>query len=217
MNCASHAPLLTCVAEAHALWKSTAQTLTEQKHLAFPRVHNHSGTPSPTKCQFSLKKKNKREREREACYNANHSLSHSFGLCIFCLFIFLSGGKLFYNHMLVSAIQQHKSVIILYIPSLLSFPPLCIITEWPGWAPCVIQQLPTNYFIHDSVYMSMLLSLFVPPLPSSIVSTSLFSTRFISWRRQWHPTPVLLPGKSHRWRSLVGCSPWGHKESDTTE
>ena len=28
-------------------------------------------------------------------------------------------------------------------------------------------------------------------------------------RRQWHPTPVLLPGKSHRWRSLVGWSPWG--------
>ena len=32
----------------------------------------------------------------------------------------------------------------------------------------------------------------------------------IKWRRrQWHPTPVLLPGKSHGWRSLVGCSPWG--------
>ena len=29
------------------------------------------------------------------------------------------------------------------------------------------------------------------------------------WRRQWHPTPVLLPGKSHGRRSLVGCSPWG--------
>ena len=28
-------------------------------------------------------------------------------------------------------------------------------------------------------------------------------------RRQWQPTPVLLPGKSHGWRSLVGCSPWG--------
>ena len=28
-------------------------------------------------------------------------------------------------------------------------------------------------------------------------------------RRQWHPTPVLLPGKSHGWRSLEGCSPWG--------
>ena len=37
------------------------------------------------------------------------------------------------------------------------------------------------------------------------------------WRRQWHPTPVLLPGKSHGWRSLVGCSPWGREESDTTE
>ena len=36
-------------------------------------------------------------------------------------------------------------------------------------------------------------------------------------RRQWHPIPVLLPGKSHGWRSLVGCSPWGHEESDTTE
>ena len=36
-------------------------------------------------------------------------------------------------------------------------------------------------------------------------------------RRQWHPTPVLLPGKSHGWRSLVGCSPWGHEELDTTE
>ena len=31
----------------------------------------------------------------------------------------------------------------------------------------------------------------------------------LSWRRQWHPTPVLLPGKSHGRRSLVGCSPWG--------
>ena len=30
-----------------------------------------------------------------------------------------------------------------------------------------------------------------------------------STSKQWHPTPVLLPGKSHGWRSLVGCSPWG--------
>ena len=36
-------------------------------------------------------------------------------------------------------------------------------------------------------------------------------------RRQWQPTPVLLPGKSNGRRSLVGCSPWGHGESDTTE
>ena len=38
-----------------------------------------------------------------------------------------------------------------------------------------------------------------------------------SRRRHWHPTPVLLPGKSHGWRSLVGCSPWDREESDTTE
>ena len=39
----------------------------------------------------------------------------------------------------------------------------------------------------------------------------------IKWRRKWQPTPVFLPGKSHgRW-SLVGCSPWGREESDTTE
>ena len=37
------------------------------------------------------------------------------------------------------------------------------------------------------------------------------------WRRQWHPTPVLLPGKSHGRRSLVGCRPWSREESDTTE
>ena len=36
-------------------------------------------------------------------------------------------------------------------------------------------------------------------------------------RRQWQPTPVLLPGKSHGLRSLVGCSPWGRWESGTTE
>ena len=39
----------------------------------------------------------------------------------------------------------------------------------------------------------------------------------IPWRRKWQPTPVLLPGKFHGLRSLVGYSPWGRKESDTTE
>ena len=39
----------------------------------------------------------------------------------------------------------------------------------------------------------------------------------IKLRRKWHPTSVLLPGKSHGRRSLVGCSPWGREESDRTE
>ena len=41
--------------------------------------------------------------------------------------------------------------------------------------------------------------------------------RMLVWRRQWQPTPVLLPGKSHGRRSLVGCGPWGHGELNTTE
>ena len=44
-----------------------------------------------------------------------------------------------------------------------------------------------------------------------------FTQTHVHRRRQWHPTPVLLSGKSHGWRSLVGCSPWGREESDTTE
>ena len=39
----------------------------------------------------------------------------------------------------------------------------------------------------------------------------------IPWRRKWQPPAVFLPGESHGQRSLVGYSPWGCKESDTTE
>ena len=45
----------------------------------------------------------------------------------------------------------------------------------------------------------------------------LVETKFVSRRRQWQATPVLLPGKSHGQRSLVGRSPWGRYQSDTTE
>ena len=52
----------------------------------------------------------------------------------------------------------------------------------------------------------------------------LFATPFVNrcelncfWRRQWQPSPVLLPGKSHGPRSPVGCSPWGREESDMAE
>ena len=39
----------------------------------------------------------------------------------------------------------------------------------------------------------------------------------IHWKRPWQPTPVVLPGESHRQRNLEGHSPQGRKESDTTE
>ena len=41
--------------------------------------------------------------------------------------------------------------------------------------------------------------------------------RKIPWRRAWQTTPVFLPGESHGQWSLVGYSPWGHRESDMTE
>ena len=47
--------------------------------------------------------------------------------------------------------------------------------------------------------------------------TFTFTFHFHALRRKWQPTPVFLPGESHGQRSLVGCSPWGHTESDTTE
>ena len=64
-------------------------------------------------------------------------------------------------------------------------------------------------------------------MPVSVLLLSIYIFKELSWhllvssivlrRRQWQPTPVLLPGKSHGWRRLVGCSPWDRKESGTTE
>ena len=48
-------------------------------------------------------------------------------------------------------------------------------------------------------------------------ATSLSLFLFMRWRRKWQPTPVFLTGKFHGQRSLVGPSPWGWKELDTTE
>ena len=47
-------------------------------------------------------------------------------------------------------------------------------------------------------------------------ATSLSLFTFTHWRRKWQPTPVFLPGGSQGWQSLACCSPWGHRESDTT-
>jgi len=57
----------------------------------------------------------------------------------------------------------------------------------------------------------------IPILEGSTVKFGIKYELNNMWRRQWHPTPVLLPGKSHGRRSLVGCSPWGRYESSVTE
>src|SRR5574341_1294928 len=48
-------------------------------------------------------------------------------------------------------------------------------------------------------------------------ATSLSHFTFMHWRRTWQPTPVFLPGEPQGLRGLVGCRPWGHTDSDTTE
>ena len=63
---------------------------------------------------------------------------------------------------------------------------------------------------HGSQFPPTLTFSYLPLISFAFCSTS-------RWRRQWHPTPVLLPGESYGQRSLVGCSPWGRYESDTTE
>ena len=65
-----------------------------------------------------------------------------------------------------------------------------------------------GYLINDRNVFLIVLEVGSRRLEASIVRVQ---------RRQWHPTPVLLPGKSHGQRSLVGCSPWGLEESDMNE
>ena len=73
------------------------------------------------------------------------------------------------------------------------------------------QWLKKNTFLFHSFFGSEAWA------QSNLVPCSGTNKLLPRWRRQWHLTPVLLPGKSHGRRSLVGCSPWGLKESDTTE
>ena len=100
----------------------------------------------------------------------------------------------------------------------------CDLPVWPHCQPTVFLSLPRPS--RFTVIYACVCHL----LPTGIWGQSLCGTSFVMLmmpcvrvrlglrgRRQWHPTPVLLPGKSHEWRSLVGCLLWGRRESDTTE
>ena len=77
-------------------------------------------------------------------------------------------------------------------------------------APLKVIKLPVHEF-------SMMITIALRFIPTLIEETDKIMNaqkargwEYVgTWRRQWHPTPVLLPGKSHGWRSLEGCSPWG--------
>ena len=93
--------------------------------------------------------------------------------------------------------------------------------EWVFWALFCKKSIP---FMRAS--LSWLNHLPEAPSPNTLGimsqhmnfgGTQIVYSSIFKRRRQWHPTPVLLPGKSHGWRSLEGCSPWGYWGSDTTE
>ena len=86
----------------------------------------------------------------------------------------------------------------------------------PSPTPGACSKLMSIDSVMPSNHLIFCRPLFLPP--SIFPSIRVFSNESVfHWRRQWHPTPVLLPGESHRQRSLVGCHPWGLKKSDTTE
>ena len=72
-------------------------------------------------------------------------------------------------------------------------------------SPAISAECPTNWEMYMAPHSSTL-AWKIPWTEEPVRLQSMGSL----WRRQWHPTPVFLPGKSHGWMSLVGCSPWGH-------
>ena len=74
----------------------------------------------------------------------------------------------------------------------------------------VISPSPPPHHVH--MVRSLYLLLYSCPTNRFICMYHFSRFHVYAWRRQWHPAPVLLPGKSHGWRSLVGCSPWGPRK-----
>ena len=76
------------------------------------------------------------------------------------------------------------------------------------WYSHLFQNFPQFLVIHTVKAFSIVIE----------AEKDFFCNSFVfSWRRNWQPTPVLFPGKSHGRRNLVGYSPWGSEESDMTE
>ena len=107
-------------------------------------------------------------------------------------------------------IFQEAGQVIWYSHRLKNFPQFVVIHTVKGFSIVnkaeVYVFLELFYFFYDPTDVGNLIS---GSSAFSKSSSNLHCIRYISQRRQWHPTPVLLPGKSHGRRSLEGCSPWG--------
>ena len=96
-----------------------------------------------------------------------------------------------------------------------------VIDAYQFWNPVgtvlIGKFLDSVLFLSCSSLRLCLLGYCCHPLSYPIFSMKSCLCLQLNQRRQWQPTPVLLPENSHGWRSLVGCSPLGHEESDMTE
>ena len=88
---------------------------------------------------------------------------------------------------------------------------------WTGWISLTVQgtlkRVYTHIHFQRILYFAKILTYIIIAVNTTIWLSSFFIIKISKHnfrRRQWHPTPGLLPGKSHGWRSLVGCSSWGH-------
>jgi len=136
------------------------------------------------------------------------------------------------HHQLPESTQTHvlESVmpsnhLILYHPLLLLpsiFPSIRVFSNdsalcirWPEYWSFSFNISPSNehsgliFFRMDWLDLLAVQGTLKSLLQHHSLKASILQHSAFLWRRQWHPTPVLLPGKSHGQRSLVGCSPWG--------
>ena len=111
----------------------------------------------------------------------------------------------------------------LFISIVLPFPdgPIVEIIQCMGFSDCIISWLNNSFpfFFHHWVLFHCGLPRWLSKEFTCQCRRPVFNpwVRKIPQRRKWQPIPVFLPGKSHRQRTLVGYSPRGHKESDTTQ
>ena len=142
---------------------------------------------------------------------------------------FVSLGRFIPRYFILFDEMVNVIISLISVPDLLLFVlfvyrkprDFCVLILYP--APLLNSLISSNSFLVASLEFSMynirvsLVAQKLKHLPA-IRETGFHPwVGKIPWRKKWQPTPVLLPGKSHGWRSLVGYSPWGRKESDKTE